>query len=700
VPFESLSEQQFIKKLTEITEANISDENFGVSQLAKELGMSRVTLHRKIKSIIKKSVSTFIRETRLKRSLELLQKKAGTVSEIAYSVGFGSPPYFTKCFRDYYGYSPGEVLKSDFTLNEQQKIEKGKRKNKRQKTVAILIIVLSIAIVSVWVTQNKSEKYQENSLAVLPFHDESPGGEIKIISGIRQEIQNKLEEIAGLNIVSRILTEQYRSQESDLKKIARELNVKYFLVGNGQTINGKTKLWIGLIDAQSETEIWSSCFEEIADNETIWDVYKDVAESVASKLQVSVSPEEKMNILLMETKNPLAYNFYLQGVAIMDVVTFRPDLNDIFSAKKMFEMAINEDSTFSAAYTALAAIYSSKLGAFQNFSFYEQNSFMDSSLMIADKALLLNPDDAWAWSIKSNYYQFKGMFEESEKYYQVYLDKKISRDMGFYVGQFHRYHGMGKRFEAIQAFYHYLEFKPPLLAIPPNMYFVIDDMTFLGLNELAGKYNLERFEFGKDSLNYFLHQIRIEHFAGNFEKAGETMNLAFKIAPEENLCFSFAILNSIFREDYADGLNYALKWEETVKKISGIDFWNHMEAGFIYLKNGMQEKAETHLTGKMYSNLNSIKQNRPSAQLYESHFNLACIYAALNDTVNAKIYLNQIGNAGTNYVWLYKMMKYHTMLENVRKTPEFKKTFAFLEEKYLEEYENTKRLLKRKGIKV
>ena len=122
-----------------------------------------------------------------------------------------------------------------------------------------------------------------------------------------------------------------------------------------------------------------------------------------------------------------------------------------------------------------------------------------------------------------------------------------------------------------------------------------------------------------------------------------------------------------------------------------------MEAGFIYLKNGMQEKAEKHLTGKMYGNLNSIKQNRPSAQLYESHFNLACIYAAQYDTANAKIYIKQIGNANTNYAWLYKMMKYHPMLENVRETPEFKKTFAFLEEKYREEYENTRRLLKRKG---
>jgi hypothetical protein len=129
----------------------------------------------------------------------------------------------------------------------------------------------------------------------------------------------------------------------------------------------------------------------------------------------------------------------------------------------------------------------------------------------------------------------------------------------------------------------------------------------------------------------------------------------------------------------------------------GIDFWQHMEAGFIYLKNGMPEKADYHFKGKIAGNKNLISRNYPNAQLYELHFNLACIYSALNDTVNALTYIEQLGNAQTNHAWLYKMVKYHTMLDNMRETPEFKKTYAFLEEKYLEEYEKTKRLLRRKG---
>ncbi|HSM48589.1 MAG TPA: AraC family transcriptional regulator, partial [Draconibacterium sp.] len=90
---ESSAEKQFVKKLVDIIEANLHNEQFGVNELAEELGMSRITLHRKVKSVVKKSVSEFIREARLIRASELLQQKVGTVSEIAYKVGFGSVTY-------------------------------------------------------------------------------------------------------------------------------------------------------------------------------------------------------------------------------------------------------------------------------------------------------------------------------------------------------------------------------------------------------------------------------------------------------------------------------------------------------------------------------------------------------------------------------------------------------------------------------
>lgn len=100
--------EKFIKKLTEIVEKNLANENLNVSDLAREMDMSHSNLHRKLKSSLNKTSSQFIREVRLNKAKELLMTDDCTVSEISYRVGFGSPSYFNKCFHKHFGYAPGK----------------------------------------------------------------------------------------------------------------------------------------------------------------------------------------------------------------------------------------------------------------------------------------------------------------------------------------------------------------------------------------------------------------------------------------------------------------------------------------------------------------------------------------------------------------------------------------------------------------
>ena len=106
-------DSDFIARVTKILDENISDERFGVSELANEIGMSRSNLLRKIKKVTMISASQFINQYRLKQAMEILGQTPLTVSEVSYKVGFGSVSYFIKCFKDYYGYPPGEVGKRD-----------------------------------------------------------------------------------------------------------------------------------------------------------------------------------------------------------------------------------------------------------------------------------------------------------------------------------------------------------------------------------------------------------------------------------------------------------------------------------------------------------------------------------------------------------------------------------------------------------
>ncbi len=105
-------DEKLIKKAINIVEDNIADASFTVENLSKQLGMSRVYLYKKLLSITGKSPTEFIRIIRLKRGAQLLEKSQMNISEVAYEVGFNSPRYFSKYFKEEYGMLPTEYVKS------------------------------------------------------------------------------------------------------------------------------------------------------------------------------------------------------------------------------------------------------------------------------------------------------------------------------------------------------------------------------------------------------------------------------------------------------------------------------------------------------------------------------------------------------------------------------------------------------------
>lgn len=99
-------EDQFLIDLKQLMEKHLGDEYFGVEQMADAMAMSRRTLGRKLSAITGQAPVKFIRAYRLERGLQMLKQKSATVREVALRTGFGSSSYFTKCFKDHYGYSP------------------------------------------------------------------------------------------------------------------------------------------------------------------------------------------------------------------------------------------------------------------------------------------------------------------------------------------------------------------------------------------------------------------------------------------------------------------------------------------------------------------------------------------------------------------------------------------------------------------
>lgn len=110
---ESVSEvdKGFADRFRLLIEENLTDSELSVEDLGSKMGLSRVQLYRKIKALTNYSPNELLRIARLKKAASLLASSEKTISEITYEVGFSSPSYFTKCYKEYFGESPTEFLK-------------------------------------------------------------------------------------------------------------------------------------------------------------------------------------------------------------------------------------------------------------------------------------------------------------------------------------------------------------------------------------------------------------------------------------------------------------------------------------------------------------------------------------------------------------------------------------------------------------
>lgn len=104
-------DQKFVDQATRYIEQHLSDPDLSVEQMSADMGMSRTKLYRRFVSVTGKTPSDFIRRVRLLHAEQLLIKSQMTISEITYQVGFTSQNYFSKCFKDHFGYLPSQYVK-------------------------------------------------------------------------------------------------------------------------------------------------------------------------------------------------------------------------------------------------------------------------------------------------------------------------------------------------------------------------------------------------------------------------------------------------------------------------------------------------------------------------------------------------------------------------------------------------------------
>ena len=368
---ESYRDEQRVRKT--------ADENFGVEDLVREMGISHISLHRKLKTISNQTISQFIREIRLKKAKELLLNEDLTVSEIAYRVGFGSPTYFNNCFHEYYGYPPGEVKKRSLSFDNEPKKEYhlgadfakkesmsagtnpiNQLKFSRKSIIIVSLVILFIFSLTyfLYVAFIKEAnpvlrlKNINKSIAVLPFKNLSANPENQYFAdGVMEDILNNLCHIKELRVISRASVEKISESTKNAQEIAEKLNVQFILEGSVQRDKDKVKVVVQLIDASHDQQIWFEKFENELFN--IFVIQSNIAQKVAHELGVVLSLKETARIEKISTRNPEAYDRYLMGRFYWNKRTSEGLKKSI----SYFENAIALDPYYAIGYAGLADAY-------------------------------------------------------------------------------------------------------------------------------------------------------------------------------------------------------------------------------------------------------------------------------------------------------------------------------------------------------
>ena len=389
----------FIDQIQSIVQDNISNEKFGVGELASALGLSSSQTLRKVKAATGKSVNQYIREFRLEEAAKLIKSTDDTIAEIAYKVGFKSPSYFNKAFSKYFGIAPGEYknlppTNSETETNEDPVLVVTKSKN-RKKPILMAIAAVLICVIGYVVINNSNSKDNSltNSIAVLPFKDLSPEDNQWFCDGVSDNILHSLAQMNDLTVTSFTSSSTFRDSEKQIPQIAEELGVSYVLEGSVVLFEGKIKVIAQLIDA-NDKHVWSKEYNDSFEN--VIAIQQNVAREVMQQLQFTLSKDEVNTLDKYPTKNMEAYNLHLEGRRPIKIRS-REDLQKNIDYNKK---AIALDSNFVDAYTEVATSMT-LLGIDVVLDISDNYRYTNEAIIYVNYALEIDPNSARANAVKA-----------------------------------------------------------------------------------------------------------------------------------------------------------------------------------------------------------------------------------------------------------------------------------------------------------
>jgi len=557
--------------------------------------------------------------------------------------------------------------------------------------ISLIIIALLILKFLPVFQQDKMEK----SIAVIPFRNDSEEeGTEYFANGVMESIINHLSAISDFDKVpGRTSVEQFREGKENITRIGEILGVNYIVEGSVQKYGDQIRVVVQLLHTEMDDHIWSNTYQY--EYKEQFKIMAEIAEDVARNLKTNIAPEELEIIEKVPTNNLTAYDFYLRGREeyMRWMQAYPQSLNDpalLDRSKRLYEQALEYDSTYAKAYAGLGLVYWNRSGMYR---IYFRQDALDSMLIFAEKALFYDDKLADAYYVRSYYYGIDmGDNDQALKDLNKALNLDPNHSWAYQsrgIIQIKR----GYYLEAIQDFHKGIsvDYSFYRSVIMGNL---IMAYQICGFFDEAKHYAMEVSKLSGRTTLYPGFIVNNAILQEDFETAIEIVEKDY-LANQGNAYKLLTLLilkiqngNNEEAQDYA---NQLLEITENWKRVPNRAEW----IGYVLWQHGKKEEARVYFEKVIEQAQRNIElkltnENQLHAIANPGHFTLAEIYALTGETENAYRHLEKFVSQRSFPYGAVSTIKNDPFFNDMREEERFQKIVAEITAKYQREHNRVK----------
>ena len=500
--------------------------------------------------------------------------------------------------------APTTVLPTPLTGENTRALSKLKRRKAITAMASLIAVVLITGAYFYW-PRGRNAAARIESIAVMPFVNASGNADVEYLSdGMTETLISSLSQLPNLNVKPRSSVFRYKGKETNTQTIGKELNVQAILNGRVVQRGQDLSLFVELIDVALDKVVWSQNYNRKQSD--IVTLQTEIARDVSSRLKTKLSGADEAKVTKTYTTNPEAYQLYLKGSYYKSKYTEE----GYKKAIEYYQKAIEKDPNYALAYADIAFSYN-----FASDWYLAPHEAMPKAKAAALKALELDNTLASAHSnlgVIAFWYEWDWATSERELLRSMELDPTYShKEYGLYLT------AMGRLDEAIR-----------------------EDEIAQGYSPL--------------DLSIYFDFAQLYIYAGRYDQAIEKARKGSEL--DENYWGSHVALGLAYERKRQ--FPEAIAEMEKAHSLDNNNAWITGYLGYVYAAAGKKAEAQ-----KVLDELKELSKQR-----WVSPFNIAIVYAGLNDKDQAFEWINKSIEARS----LLALARVEIAFDNLRGDPRYR----------------------------